>query len=80
MWLGLALSYFLLCRASELWAYVDGKVHPAFRLTRNCLTFFAEARFRSGWRTERLRTLYRCGSWRRRPTNRGRGVLSLGPG
>ena len=40
MWLGLALSYFLLCRASELWAYVDGKVHPEFCLTRNCLTFF----------------------------------------
>ena len=39
MWLGLALSYFLLCRASELWAYVDGKVHPEFCLTRNCLTF-----------------------------------------
>ena len=40
MWLGLALSYFLLCRASELWAYANGKVHPEFCLTRNCLTFF----------------------------------------
>ena len=37
--LGLALSYFLLCRASELWAYANGKVHPEFCLTRNCLTF-----------------------------------------
>ena len=40
MWLGLALSYFLLCRASELWAYADGKVHPEFCLTRSCLTFY----------------------------------------
>ena len=30
MWLGLALSYFLLCHASELWAYADGKVYPEF--------------------------------------------------
>ena len=40
MWLGLALSYFQLCRASEFWTYVDGKVHPDFCLTRSCLTFF----------------------------------------
>ena len=39
MWLGLALSYFLLCRASELWAYANGQVHPEFCLTRSCLTF-----------------------------------------
>ena len=39
MWLGLAVSYFLLCRASELWAYADGKVHPEFCLTREGLTF-----------------------------------------
>ena len=78
MWLGLALSYFLLCRTSELWAYADGKVHPEFCLTRNCLTF-SEVRFRLRSRTERLRTLYRCGSWRRRPTKRGKGALSLGP-
>lgn len=30
MWLGLALSYFLLCRASELFAYTNGLVHPEF--------------------------------------------------
>lgn len=41
MWLGLALSYFLLCRASELWAYADGIVHPEFCLTRNSLTFLS---------------------------------------
>ena len=40
MWLGLALSYFLLCRASELWAYADGKNHPEFCLTCNCFTLF----------------------------------------
>ena len=39
MWLGFTLSYFLLCRASESWAYANGKVHPEFCLTRNCLTF-----------------------------------------
>lgn len=40
MWFGLALSYFLLCRASELFAYANGLVHPEFCLTRDCLTFF----------------------------------------
>ena len=40
MWLGLALSYFLLCRASELFAYANGLVLPDFCLTRDCLTFF----------------------------------------
>ena len=40
MWLGLALSYFLLCRASELFACANGLVHPSFCLTRDCLTFF----------------------------------------
>ena len=42
MWLGLAVSYFLLCRASELWAYADGKVHPDYCLTQNSLTFLRE--------------------------------------
>ena len=39
MWLGLAVSYFFLCRASELWAYPNGQVHPELCLTRNYLTF-----------------------------------------
>ena len=35
------LTYFLLCRASELFAYANGLVHPDyFCLTRDCLTFF----------------------------------------
>ena len=40
MVIGLVLSYFLLCRASELFAYANGLVHPDFCLTRDCLTFF----------------------------------------
>ena len=40
MWLGLALSYFLLCRASELFACANGLVHLNFCLTRDYLTFF----------------------------------------
>ena len=40
LWLGLALSYFLLCRASELFACANGLVHPDFCLTRDCLTVF----------------------------------------
>ena len=40
MWLGLALLCFLLCRASELWAYANGQVNPDFCLTRSSLTFF----------------------------------------
>lgn len=39
MWLGRALSFFLLCRASELRAYADNKFHPEFFPTRKCLTF-----------------------------------------
>ena len=30
MWLGLTVPYFLLCRASNLWAYADGNLHPEF--------------------------------------------------
>ena len=40
MWLGLALSYLLLCRASELFACANGLVHPDFCSGRDCLTFF----------------------------------------
>ena len=39
MWLGVAVSYFMSCRAPEQWAYADGNVHPEFCLTRECLTF-----------------------------------------
>ena len=34
------LSYFLLCRASELFAYANGLMHPNFCFTRDRLTFF----------------------------------------
>lgn len=40
IWLGLALSYFLLCRVSELFAYANGLVHPEFCLMLDCPTFF----------------------------------------
>ena len=53
IWLGLAISYFLLCRASELWAYANGQVHPEFCLTSNCLTFFTKE-YRSHSTTDQL--------------------------
>ena len=40
VWMGLALSYFLLCRASEMFAYANGLVHLEFCLTRGDLSFF----------------------------------------
>ena len=42
MWVGLAVSYILSCRASELWAYAKGQVHPEFCLTRKYISFFYE--------------------------------------
>lgn len=39
MWKGLALSYLLLCRASEIWAYGNGLVHSEFCLTRGDIAF-----------------------------------------
>ena len=51
IWLGLATSYFLLCRAFELWAYANDQVHPEFCLSRNGLSFTREYRSRS--RTDR---------------------------
>ena len=40
IWKGLALSYLLLCRASEIWAYETGLVQSEFCLTRQDLVFF----------------------------------------
>ena len=42
MWLGLAVLHFMSCRASELWAYADGKLHPESCVTRECPTFSRE--------------------------------------
>ena len=39
-WMGLALSYLLLCRASEIWAYGNGLVHSEFCLTRGDVAFY----------------------------------------
>eukprot|EP00904_Undaria_pinnatifida_P003784 jgi/Undpi1/13406/HiC_scaffold_8.g03065.m1 len=43
VWCGLDLSFHLLCRASEIWAFGNGLVHPDFCLTRRDLVFFAGA-------------------------------------
>ena len=40
MWLMLANSYFFLGRASEMFAYNDGKIHKDFGLTRGDVSFF----------------------------------------
>ena len=40
MWFGLALSYLMLCRASELFVCANGLVHPDLCLTHDCLSFF----------------------------------------
>lgn len=63
MWLGLALSYFLLCRASELWAYAEGNVHPECCLTRNCLTLF-RGESRDALENRATAEYYKCDSWR----------------
>lgn len=51
-WMGLALSYFLLCRASELWAYDHGLVHSDFCLRRENLVFFERSQ-RLAWHERR---------------------------
>ena len=43
IWSGLTLWFHLLCRASEIWAFGNGQVHPDFCLTRRDLVFFAGA-------------------------------------
>ena len=40
VWMGLALSHHLLYRASEIWAYGNGLVHPDFSLTRRDVVLF----------------------------------------
>ena len=40
VWMGLALFYHLLCKASETWAYGNGLVHPVFCLTRRDVVSF----------------------------------------
>ena len=42
MCLGLAVSHFLLCRASELCAYANGQVDPELCMIRECICFFRE--------------------------------------
>ena len=40
IWMRVALSFLLLCRASELWAYETGLVHSDFCSKRGDLSFF----------------------------------------
>ena len=49
---GLALSFHLLCRASEIWACGNRLVHPDMCLTRSDLTFLARA-FQLAWEDRR---------------------------
>lgn len=41
-WIALALSYFLLRRASGIWAYSDEVVQPEFCLTKGDLKVFED--------------------------------------
>ena len=50
---GLAFSFHLLCTASEIWAFGNGLVHPAFCLSRRDLVFFAGAS-QSEWDDRRV--------------------------
>lgn len=45
---GLALSYILLSRTSEIWGYSKGVVHSEFCLTRVDLSFFQGPRHYNG--------------------------------
>ena len=52
VWMGLALFYHLLCRASEIWTYGNGLVHPDFCLTRRDVVFF-RGTTRLAWKDRR---------------------------
>ena len=64
VWMGLALSYHLLCRASEIWAYGNGLVHPDFCLTRRDVVFF-RGTTRLAWkdrrRADKVEVTFRAG-------------------
>ncbi|CAB1109183.1 unnamed protein product [Ectocarpus sp. CCAP 1310/34] len=40
LWLGLAVSYFFMCRPSEIFAYGNGKIHKEFGITRGNVAFW----------------------------------------
>ena len=52
IWRLRALPFHLLCRASEIWAYGNGLVHPDVCLSRRDLVFFAGA-FQLPWEDKR---------------------------
>ena len=53
LWMGLALSYHLLWRASEIWAYGNGLVHPDFCLTRRGVVVFLRGTTQLPWKDSR---------------------------
>ena len=53
IWRGLALSFHLLRRVSEIWAYGHGLAHPDFCLNKRDLLFFAEA-FQLPWENRKI--------------------------
>ena len=64
VWMGLALSYHLLCRASEIWAYGNGLVHPDFCLTRRDVVFFrgtAQVTWEDRRRADKVEVTFRAG-------------------
>lgn len=63
IWKGLALSYLLLCRASEIWAYETGLVHSEFCLTRQDLEFFGgvgRLAWGNRWRADKVEITFRA--------------------
>ena len=63
--MGLALSYHLLLRrASEIWAYGNGLVHPDFCLTRRDVVFFrgtTQLSWKDRRRADKVRVTFRAG-------------------
>ena len=52
IWMGLALSYHLLCRASNIWAYENSLVHPDFCPTKRDIVLF-RGTTRLAWKDRR---------------------------
>ena len=73
MWLAFAVSYFMLCRASDVWAYADGKVHPEVSSTRECLAFSLGG-IQVEFGTDRPPRQCRSDLWRRSATNKEKGA------
>ena len=65
VWMGLALSYHLLCRASDIWAYGNGLVHPDFCLTRRDVVFYrgtTQLAWKERRRADKVKVTFRAGN------------------